>query len=220
MKTWGIERQQRGGGKPPNPRQIEHWFHMAQNNLVYQSCPRVTFLGPDPTQRNVDPTRPDPTRDYRQKFWPDPTHPPNVPCFMSSTFKLLTKNNIQLLHNFLGNSGKYFSSGLKMFPEGGKTISNGLIFKNRGLEAKKTLQISDFSKVHSRFNLSRSKLWTVFILQASSRPTRVPDQTQCIRVQYCVNFIIYQPAIVILIRDMARTDEKSLSDWTNYTITQ
>ena len=25
-----------------------------------QSCPRVTFLGPDPTRQNVDPTRPYP----------------------------------------------------------------------------------------------------------------------------------------------------------------
>ena len=25
MKTWGVERHQRGGLKPPNPRQIEHW---------------------------------------------------------------------------------------------------------------------------------------------------------------------------------------------------
>ena len=176
---------------------------------------------PDPTRRNVDPTRPaiidkksDPTR-------PDPTHPPYILCFMSSTFKLLTKNNIQLLHDFLGNSGKYFSSGLEMFPEGGKTISNGLIFKDRGLEATKTLQISDFSKVHSRFNLSRSKLWTVFILQASSRPTRVPEcQTRPNVYEFNIASTLYQPAIVILIRDMARTDEKSLSDWANYTITQ
>ena len=32
---------------------------------LFQSCPRVTFLGPDPTRRNFDPTRPeiaDPTR--------------------------------------------------------------------------------------------------------------------------------------------------------------
>ena len=42
-----------------------------------QSCPRVTFLGPDPTRRNVDPTRPaiannksDPTRSDPQ---PDPS---------------------------------------------------------------------------------------------------------------------------------------------------
>ena len=67
-----------------------------------QSCPRVTFLGPDPTQRNLDPTgRPD--RRLPTKVWPDPTRPdptrpdPTRPdpapictiCFMSSTFKVL-----------------------------------------------------------------------------------------------------------------------------------
>ena len=35
-----------------------------------QSCPRVTFLGPDPAKR-----WPDPTRDCRQKVWPDFTRP-------------------------------------------------------------------------------------------------------------------------------------------------
>ena len=34
---------------------------------IHQSCPRVTFLGPDPAKR-----WPDPTRDYQQKVWPDP----------------------------------------------------------------------------------------------------------------------------------------------------
>ena len=32
-----------------------------------------------------------------------------------------------------------------------------------------------------------SEVWIVFILQGSSRPTRLPDPTQC--VQYCFNFI-------------------------------
>ena len=40
-----------------------------------QSCPRVTFLGPDPTWPGKTWTRPDPTRDCRQKVWPDPTRP-------------------------------------------------------------------------------------------------------------------------------------------------
>ena len=50
----------------------QQWFDQPN-----QSCPRVTFLGPDPTRRNVDPTRPaiadtnsDPTR-------PDPR--PDLP---------------------------------------------------------------------------------------------------------------------------------------------
>ena len=66
--------------------------------------------------------------------------------------------NIQVLHDFKGHSGKYFSSGIVRFPEGERTISNGLIFQDRCLEATKRLQMSDVSKVHSRFNLSRSKL--------------------------------------------------------------
>ena len=76
---------------------------------------------------------------------------------MSSTFKLPTWNNIQLLHDLKGNSGKYFSSGLVMFPEGEQTISSGLIFQDRCLEATKKLKISDVSKVHLRFDLSRSE---------------------------------------------------------------
>ena len=36
------------------------WIKNAWNiiTMFHQSCPRVTFLGPDPTRRNVDPTRP------------------------------------------------------------------------------------------------------------------------------------------------------------------
>ena len=56
--------------------------------------------------------------------------------------KLPTENNIQLLHDFDRNGGKYFSSGLVMFPEGEKTISSGFIFHDRGLEAtRKTANI-------------------------------------------------------------------------------
>ena len=47
-----------------------------------QSCPQVTFLGPDPTRRNVDSTRPaiadkksDPTR-------PDPLPDPSPICIV------------------------------------------------------------------------------------------------------------------------------------------
>ena len=35
--------------------------------LPEQSCPRVTFLGPDPTRPGETLTRPDPTRESRQK---------------------------------------------------------------------------------------------------------------------------------------------------------
>ena len=43
--------------------------------ITHQSCPRVTFLGLDPTRRNVDPTQPaiadkksDPTRPATRPF--------------------------------------------------------------------------------------------------------------------------------------------------------
>ena len=65
---------------------------------------------PDPTRRNVDPTRPDPRLPTKSLTRPDPTRPtPSPICamFMSSTFKLPTGNNIQLLHDFKGNIGKY-----------------------------------------------------------------------------------------------------------------
>ena len=95
--------------------------------LLCQSCPRVTFLGldptrPDPTRQSVDPTRPAIADEKSDPTQPDPTRPdpPYVLCFMSSTFKLPTGNNMQLLHDFEGNNGKYFSSGLVMFPEGEK----------------------------------------------------------------------------------------------------
>ena len=57
------------------------------NNHYIQSCPRVTFFGPDPTRRNVDPT--DPTRPAianKSLTLPDPT-PSYAICIMSSKFK-------------------------------------------------------------------------------------------------------------------------------------
>ena len=63
-----------------------------------------------------------------------------------------------------------------MFPEGEKTISSGLIFQDRGLEATKTLHTSDVSKVHLRFNLSRSKLRSLNSFYfASSEQTNSQD---------------------------------------------
>ena len=52
--------------------------------LANQSCPRVTFLGPDPTRPGETLTRPDPTRDCRQKVWPDPTRGPTLPPYVHS----------------------------------------------------------------------------------------------------------------------------------------
>ena len=60
----------------------------------YQSCPRVTFLGPDPTRPGETLTRPDPTRDCRQKVWPDPTRPAARP---STHMCILQLNNYLLI---------------------------------------------------------------------------------------------------------------------------
>ena len=83
-----------------------------------------------------------------------------------------------------------------MFPEGEKTISNGLIFHDRGLEATKRLQIADVSKVHSRFDfndLSRFNLCSVNRFYPArfkhTCPSARPDPMYYIRVQYCLNFI-------------------------------
>ena len=46
---------------------------------VFQSCPRVTFLGPDPTRRNVDPTRPDPRLPTKSLTRPDLRLDPSPP---------------------------------------------------------------------------------------------------------------------------------------------
>ena len=61
---------------------------------MYQSCPRVTFLGPDPTRPAETLIRPDPTRDCRQKVWPDPTRPAARPFPNMYSLQL---NNLYLL---------------------------------------------------------------------------------------------------------------------------
>ena len=53
------------------------WYGRSLSAMVNQSCPRVTFLGPDPTRPAETLTRPDPTRDCRQKS--DPTRPDPLP---------------------------------------------------------------------------------------------------------------------------------------------
>ena len=61
------------------------------NSSLLQSCPRVTFLGPDPTRRDPAKSWPDPTHDCRQKVWPDPTRGPTHPhmCFFKLNNYLL-----------------------------------------------------------------------------------------------------------------------------------
>ena len=71
-----------------------------------QNCPRVTFLGPDSTRRNVDPTLPAIADKSLTRVTPlgsDPRSPSTcVQCFVSSTFKLSSGNNItyKLLHDY------------------------------------------------------------------------------------------------------------------------
>ena len=71
----------------------------------------------DPTRQNFDPTS-----DGRQKVWPDPTrldpHMYFISWVQNSSWQQGTIYNI--IAWFRGNIGKYFSTGLSMFPEGGK----------------------------------------------------------------------------------------------------
>ena len=51
------------------------WAVQQSIYVVYQSCPRVTFLGPDPTRPGETLTRPDPTRPAMADKKSDPTRP-------------------------------------------------------------------------------------------------------------------------------------------------
>ena len=93
----------------------------------------------------------------------------------------------------------FIFAGLVMFPEGKKKRSRVVFFQDRALEATKRLQISDVSKVH---------------LSRPASPARVPDSTQCIRVQYYFNISAGIHDIDQRLCDSKRP--KSLSDWANY----
>ena len=157
-----------------------------------QSCSRVTFL---------DPTRPDPA-----KLWPDPRLPttsltrPDPPSGGSGrflSFLSCQQERYTIVAWFRGKQWKLF------------LFRSCNVF--RGWRGTK-FEWSYFSRPWSRGNKKdckyhelvkcirgliwaglNSEVWTVFILQGSSRPAspaRVPDPTQCIRVQlYCFNFI-------------------------------
>ena len=159
-------------------------------SLEYESCSRVAFL---------DPNRPDPA-----KRWPDPTRncdktpdrtPPPLLYYVSgvqhSSCRQGTMYNCCLIF-----------SGLVMFLTVKKSISIGLISRSWSRGNKKTAHIRCYSEVHSRFNLSSSKLWSLNKVY----PARFQQTNQsarldpCIQVQYCFD-CLYQPAIVILIRD-------------------
>ena len=62
----------------------KHYSCMQFWDMWGQSCPRVTFLGPDPTRPSETLTRPDPTHDCRQKVWPDSTRGPTLPPHVHS----------------------------------------------------------------------------------------------------------------------------------------
>ena len=153
---------------------------------------------PDPTRRNGDPTRP---TIVDKKSDPTRPPPPYELCFTSSTLKLLTRNNIQLLHDFEGNTGKYFSSGLVMFLEGIKKISSGLI------NFVKTV----VSRQRKDCQTPKSEQFLPCKVQADQPVC----QTRPNVYEFNIASILYQPAIVILI--IYRTDKKSLSNWTNWT---
>ena len=61
--------------------------------MADQSCPRVTFLGPDPTRRNVDPTRPDPRLPTKNLTRPAARPFPNM-------YRLQLNNYIYQLVNY------------------------------------------------------------------------------------------------------------------------
>ena len=48
------------------------------SETVRQSCPRATFLGPDPTRRRLDPTRPAITHKKSDPTRPDPSPSPGT----------------------------------------------------------------------------------------------------------------------------------------------
>ena len=65
---------------------------------MYQSCPRVTFLGPEPTRRNIDPTR---LTIADKKF--DPTCPDPRPdlsriCIVFNLIIIYLLNNYYILN--------------------------------------------------------------------------------------------------------------------------
>ena len=129
------------------------WMCVAELSTGHFSWtrPGETLTRPDIADKKFDPPRPT-------------ARPPPLICFMSSTFKLPTGNNIQLLHDFEGNSHKCFSSGLLIFPKGEKKRSRVvLFFKTVVSMQQKDCKLSDISRVHLKFGvvhiLYNAKKW-------------------------------------------------------------
>ena len=60
---------------------IDHSLNPSHSSLL-QSCPRVTFLGPDPTRPGETLTRPDPQLLTKSLTRPDPTRGPTLPQYV------------------------------------------------------------------------------------------------------------------------------------------
>ena len=99
---------------------------LLSTRVVHES---LSWIRTDPTRRNVDPTRPA----IATKLRTGPL-PHYVLCFKSSTFKLPTGNNIQLLHDLFRSCN---------VSEGEKIDLDWSYFLDRGLEATKRLHILD-----------------------------------------------------------------------------
>ena len=116
------------------------------------STGHFSWTRPNPAKRWPDPLLP--TKSLTR---PDPTPPP--PIYYVSWVQ---HSNCQqrIIYNCCMILRKIFLFGsCNVSREWKKDLK--LIFQDRGLEATKRLQISIVSEVHSRFNLSRSELWSL-----------------------------------------------------------
>ena len=180
---------------------------------LYQSCPRVTFLGPDPT-------RPDPTRWNVDPTWPaiavkksDPTRPaarPPSQCTMVHKFRIQVANREQytIAAWFRGKQLEIFLFRYCNAFRGWKNDLEWSYFSrpwSRG--NRKTVKYQMLvAKVHSKFNLNRSKLWSL----NSFNPTRFKQtsvtsgkpecQTRLNVYEFNIASTFYQKEIVILNR--------------------
>ena len=166
------------------PTLILHSNHVTNSELstghFSWTRPGETLTRPDLRMPTKSLTRPEPTPHMYHVSWVQHIRDANMEQYTIGAL-------------FRGKQWKIFFPCFVMFPE---TISSGLIFQDRYLGPTKRLQISNVSKVHSRFTVSRSKLWSL----NSFHPARFRQTSQIIRsvpgvpmltiytVQYCFNF--------------------------------
>ena len=172
-------------------------------NLKYtdscQSCPQVTFLGPDPTRPGEMLSRPDPRLPTKSLTQHDPLH--MYYMFLGFNIQFANRNDIQYLHDFEGNSENYFISGLVMFPEGEKKRSRVVLF---------------FKTVVSRQQKDCKYQMLVKCIQADQ--SHQPEfQTRSDVYEFNITSTLYKPAIVILIKIIIYGSKrpKFSSDWAN-----